>query len=119
MTNKRRNQDDPIALRKQLIQMRLELNRQKLRHEGHVLLEPIQKLRGYQQRFSQSSKPLLMVVGVSLVSFLMARNHRSVRNVLPILRVASSFLPFLMAESRPTTRTTSEQPDNLTHNKAH
>lgn len=119
MTSKRCNQDDPTALRKQLIQMRLELNRQKLRHEGQVMLEPVQKLRGYQQRFSQSSKPLLMVAGVSLASFLMARNHRSVRHLLPFLRVASSVLPFLMTESRSTTRTTAEQPDNLAHNKTH
>lgn len=119
MTNQQRNKDDPIALRKQLIQMRLELNRQKICHEGLVLLEPVKKLRSYQQRFTQSTKPLLVVAGVTLVSFLMARNHRSVSNLLPVLRVASSFLPFLMAEPASRTRTISEQTDNLAKNKTH
>lgn len=36
-----KHKDTPIALRKQLIQMRLELNRQKIRHESLVLLEPV------------------------------------------------------------------------------
>lgn len=55
MRSKRHKHDNSIALRKQLIQMRLELNRQKIRHEGLILLELIDKLRGYKQRLSEGS----------------------------------------------------------------
>ncbi len=51
----KQHKDDPIALRKQLIQMRLELNRQKIRHESLVLLEPVEKLRNFKQRDPKSS----------------------------------------------------------------
>ncbi|HZJ95399.1 MAG TPA: hypothetical protein VFD11_07590 [Thiopseudomonas sp.] len=117
MTDQQRNKDDPIALRKQLIQMRLELNRQKIRHEGLALLEPVHKLRGYQKYLSQGSKPLLLVAGVTLASFLMARNHRAVSSLLPVLRVASSLLPLLTTYSRPTSSTSTAQADNLNQNK--
>lgn len=117
MTHQQRKQDDPTALRKQLIQMRLELSRQKIRHEGLALLEPVQKLRGYQKYLSQGSRPLLLVAGVTLASFLITRNHRAVGSLLPVLRVASSLLPLLMTYSRSTSSTSAAQGDNLNQNK--
>lgn len=117
MTAKQRKQDDSIALRKQLIQMRLELNRQKICHEGLVLLEPIDKLRGYKQRLSEGSTPLLIVAGVTLVSFFMARKRRSVNGFMPILRVASNLLPLFITAS--STQTDKNKSHTGTASKPH
>lgn len=112
MTNKQHN-DDPIALRKQLIEMRLELNRQKIRHESMALLEPVQKLRGYQKRLTQGSTPLLIVAGATFASFFLTRNRRSAGKMLPLLKVAAGLLPFLLVKSQSEADTTSSQADNL------
>lgn len=90
MTQKQPYTDDPIALRKQLIQMRMELNRQKIHHEGLVLIEPIQKIRSYKARFLHSANPLLLVTGVTLASFFITRKRRSVSGLIPALSVATS-----------------------------
>jgi hypothetical protein len=94
------NKDDPLALRKQLIQMRLELNRQKVRHQALVLIEPVQKMRSYKKRLLQGSNPLLLVVGVTLAGFFIARKRNSANTLLSVVRVASSLLPLLIAASR-------------------
>jgi hypothetical protein len=109
----KQHKDDPIALRKQLIQMRLELNRQKIRHESLVLLEPVEKLRSFKQRFTQGTTPLLVVAGVTLASFFLTRNRKSSGNFLPIVKVAASLLPLLMASSAAEADTTAAQTDNL------
>lgn len=106
------NNSDQIALRKQLIQMRLELNRQKIRHEGMVLLEPVEKLRGFKKRLSSGSTPLLLVAGVTFASFFIGRNRRSSSRWLPMARVAASLLPLFMS-SADKADTTTEQADNL------
>lgn len=110
MTQQHRK-NDPIALRKQLIQMRLELNRQKIRHEGIVLLEPVEKLRGYKQRFMSGTKPIWAVAGVGLASFLLARKKRSVGSLLPMMRIAVSLLPLLMSKSHLETDTAPTKTD--------
>lgn len=117
MTIKKHKTDHPVALRKQLLQMRLELNRQKIRHEALVLLEPIEKIRGYKKRLSEGSTPLLIVAGVTLASFFMTRNRRSASGLLPLVRIASSLLPLFMTASHSETATSAEQADNL--NKRH
>ena len=117
MKTKNHKKEHPIALRKQLLQMRLELNRQKIRHEALVLLEPIEKLRGYKKRLSEGSTPLLIVAGVTLASFFMTRNRRSASGLLPIVRIASSLLPLFMTASQSETATSIKQTDNL--NKRH
>ena len=109
----KQHKDDPIALRKQLIQMRLELNRQKIRHESLVLLEPVEKLRNFKQRFTQGSTPLLMVAGVTLASFFLSRNRQSGGDFLPIVKIAASLPPLLMASSATEADTTASQTDNL------
>lgn len=106
------NNSDQIALRKQLIQMRLELNRQKIRHEGMVLLEPVEKLRGFKKRLSSGSTPLLLVAGVTFASFFIGRNRRSSSRWLPMARVAASLLPLFMS-SADKADTTTGQADNL------
>ena len=98
MTSKKLK-DDPIALRKQLIQMRLELNQQRIHHESIVLLEPVAKLRGLKQRFNQGATPLLAVAGVTLVSFFMARNRRSASSLMPVVKIAASLLPLFVGKS--------------------
>ena len=113
MTIKKHKTDHPVALRKQLLQMRLELNRQKVRHEALVLLEPIEKLRGYKKRLSEGSTPLLIVAGVTLASFFMTRNRRSTSKLLPLVRIASSLLPLFITASHSETATSTEQADNL------
>lgn len=105
--------DDPIALRKQLIEMRLELNRQKIRHESLILLKPVEKLRVYKQRFTQGSTPLLMVAGVTLASFLMARNRRSASGFMPLVKIAASLLPLFIASPAAQADTDASQADNL------
>lgn len=117
MSIKNHKKAPPIALRKQLLQMRLELNRQKIRHEGLVLLEPIEKLRGYKKRLAEGSTPLLVVAGVTLASFFMTRHRRSASGLLPLVRIASSLLPLFMTASHSETATSTEQADNL--NKRH
>ena len=113
MTIKQHKKDDRIALRKQLLQMRLELNRQKIRHEGLTLLEPVAKLRGYKKRLSEGSTPLLVVAGVTLASFFMTRNRRSASALMPIARIAASVLPLFIAASHSEKASTTEQTDNL------
>ena len=105
--------DDPLALRKQLIQMRLELNRQKIRHESLVLLEPVEKLRGIKQRFTQGSTPLLVVAGVTLASFFLTRNSHSARQIVPLVKIAASLLPLFLSTASTEADTTPAQADNL------
>ncbi len=109
----KQDKDDPIALRKQLLQMRLELNRQKIRHETLVLLEPVEKLRGYKKRLTQGSTPLLIVAGVTLASFFLTRNRDSTSNFLPIVRTAASLLPLFMMAPTAEADTSRSQTDNL------
>lgn len=117
MTAKQRKKDNQTALRKELIQLRLELNRQKIRHETLQLLEPIEKLRGYKQRLSEGSTPLLIIAGITLASFFMTRNRRSANGLLPLVRIASSLLPLFMTASLKEKATSTEQTDYL--NKKH
>lgn len=99
MTDKFYKKDDPQALRKQLLQMRLELNRQKIRHEGITLLEPLQKVRSYKQRFTQGSNPLLVVAGITIASFFITRKRRSMGSFMPVLRIAAGLLPLFISAS--------------------
>lgn len=94
------HKNDSLALRKQLIQLRLEVSRQKLRHETLVLVEPVQKIRHYQKRFTQSANPLLLVAGVTLASFFITRNRSSVSSLSSIVGIASSLLPLLIKPSQ-------------------
>lgn len=91
--------NDSLALRKQLIQMRLELNRQKIRHEGIILLEPVEKLRDYKHRFMSGRTPMLAIAGVGLASFFLARKKRSIGSFLPVMRIAAGLLPLLLNHS--------------------
>lgn len=110
MTLKQSNKDDPIALRKQLIQMRMELNRQKIHHEGLVLLEPIQKARRYKERFLQSANPLLLVAGVTLASFFITRKRHSVSGLIPVLSIATSLARLFINATPPSTKDSTAAP---------
>lgn len=115
MSNLTHKKQDPLVLRKQLIQMRLELNRQKIRHEGLTLLKPMEKLRNYKKSIAQNSNPLLMVIGVSLAGFFIARKRHSIGSFLPALRIVSSLLPlFLTTANTSANQAKSDQPSNTT-----
>ncbi len=107
------NKNDQAALRKQLIQMRLELNRQKIRHEALVLLEPVAKLRSLKQRFTQGSTPLLIVAGVTIASFFLTRSRHSASGLAPLVKIAASLLPLFIARSTAEADTTVSRADNL------
>ena len=109
----KQSKNDSIALRKQLIQMRMELNRQKICHESLVLLEPVQKLRDYKQRLSQGSTPVLIVAGVTLASFFITRNRHSASSLLPLVKIAASLLPIFIATPTVEADKTAPQADNL------
>lgn len=105
--------EDPVALRKQLIQMRMELNRQKIRRESLVLLEPVEKLRSFKQRLSQGATPLLVIAGATLTGLFLSRNRSTTHNVLPILKIAASALPlFFKTSSSKNKATTSESSEH-------
>ena len=109
----KQSKNDPIALRKQLIQMRMELNRQKICHESLVLLEPVQKLRDYKQRLTRGSMPILIVAATTLASFFITRNRHSASSLLPLVKIAASLLPLFMATPTAEADTTASQTDNL------
>lgn len=108
-------QDDPVALRKQLIQMRLELNRQKIQHEGLALIEPIQKIRSYKERFFHSANPLLLVAGVTLASFFITRKRHSVSGFIPVLSIATSlarlFINATPSSTKDSTTASTKEPE--------
>lgn len=82
--------------RKQLLQMRLELHRQKIRHEALVLAQPVKKAQRYKQQLQNSNNPLLWVAGVGIVGFVAARNRKGLEGLLSLARTASSLLPLVM-----------------------
>jgi hypothetical protein len=57
-------------LQKQLIQMRMELHRQEMRHEVLLALQPLQKIRSMKQGV-QKAKPWISLAGM-VTPFLVA-----------------------------------------------
>lgn len=101
-----------VALRRELLQMRLELNRQKIRHEALVLVEPVQKIRNYQKRFTQGAHPLLLVGGVTLASFFITSKRNSAGGLLSIARIASSLVPLFIKATKESSNVAADN-DNL------
>lgn len=106
------NKTDPVALRKQLIQMRLELSRQKIRHEALILIEPVEKIRNYKKRFTQGAHPLLLVAGITLASLFITRNRNLASSLPSVVGIVSSLLPLFLRPGQETDKVTAGT-DNL------
>jgi hypothetical protein len=69
-----------LELRKALIQMRLELNRQQLRHETLLLVKPLQNARDLSQHCSsalgKSSAPILGAVALGILALALVQRKQ-------------------------------------------
>lgn len=63
-------------LKKALIQMRMELNRQEMRHEVLLVAQPLQQINSFRQRW-QTAKPWLSLVGLVTPIVIAALRQRS------------------------------------------
>ncbi len=64
------------ALKKELIQMRMELHRQEMRHEVLLALQPLQKIRSVKNSW-QKAKPWISLAGLVTPVVVAAFRHRS------------------------------------------
>jgi hypothetical protein len=64
-------------LKKALIQMRMELNRQEMRHEVLLVAQPLQQINSFRQRW-QTAKPWLSLAGIVTPILVTALRNRSV-----------------------------------------
>ena len=64
-------------LKKSLIQMRMELHRQEMRHEMLLALQPLQQINSFRQRW-QTAKPWVSLAGIVTPVIIAALRHRSV-----------------------------------------
>jgi hypothetical protein len=63
-------------LKKALIQMRMELNRQEMRHEVLLVAQPLQQINSFRQRW-QTAKPWLSLAGLVTPIVIAALRQRS------------------------------------------
>lgn len=94
-------------LRKAIVRLRLEVQRQELRQEVHQLLQPLKQAREMGlglRRQLPASAPLWAAGGAGLLALALGRNRRLRR----ILRLGLLLIPLLL-EAR--TRNRSEAPD--------
>jgi hypothetical protein len=64
------------ALKKELIQMRMELHRQEMRHEVLLALQPLQKIRSVKNSW-QKAKPWISLAGLVTPVVVAAFRHKS------------------------------------------
>lgn len=64
------------TLKKALIQMRMELNRQEMRHEVLLVAQPLQQIRSFRQRW-QKAKPWISLAGIVTPVIVATLRHRS------------------------------------------
>lgn len=64
-------------LKKALIQMRMELNRQEMRHEVLLVAQPLQQINSFRQRW-QTAKPWISLAGIVTPILVTALRNRSV-----------------------------------------
>ena len=64
------------ALKKELIQMRMELHRQEMRHEVLLALQPLQKIRSVKNSW-QRAKPWISLAGLVTPAVVAAFRHRA------------------------------------------
>ena len=63
-------------LKKALIQMRMELNRQEMRHEVLLVAQPLQQINSFRQRW-QTAKPWLSLAGLVTPIVIAALRNKS------------------------------------------
>ena len=63
-------------LRKALIQMRMELHRQEMRHEVLLVAQPLQQINSFRQRW-QTAKPWLSLAGLVTPIVIAALRNKS------------------------------------------
>jgi hypothetical protein len=69
-----------LELRKALIQLRLELHRQQLRHETLLVVKPLQNARNLSQQWTsvlgKSSAPVLGAIAVGILAFVFVQRKQ-------------------------------------------
>jgi hypothetical protein len=69
-----------LELRKALIQMRMELHRQQLRHETLLVVKPLQNVHSLSQQWTsalgKSSAPVLGAVAVGILAFVFVQRKQ-------------------------------------------
>jgi len=81
-------------LRKAIIRLRLEMQRQQIRQEGELLLHPLKQARSFGQnvRGSFSSTPLWGAGGAAALALLFGRKRRWIR----LLRLGIALAPIIL-----------------------
>jgi hypothetical protein len=82
-------------LRKAIIRLRLEMQRQQIRQEGELLMQPLRQARNLGQNFRSSlhgSTPLWGAGGAAALALLLGRKRRWIR----FLRLGIALLPMIL-----------------------
>ncbi|MDH4569513.1 hypothetical protein E8E95_22790 [Pseudomonas sp. BN414] len=80
-------------MRKALIRLRLEMQRQELRHETLLLTQPIRQARDFTRQLDIPHAPLWGMAAVAVLGFLVARKGSLRRG----LRLGGALYPLLQA----------------------
>ncbi|WP_447747973.1 hypothetical protein [Pseudomonas nicosulfuronedens] len=82
-------------LRKAIIRLRLEMQRQQIRQEGELLLQPLKQARSLSQNLRSGlsgSAPLWGAGGAAALALLLGRKRRWIR----LLRVGIALVPIIL-----------------------
>lgn len=82
-------------LRKAIIRLRLEMQRQQIRQEGELLLQPLKQARNLGQSMRSGlsgSTPLWGAAGAASLALLLGRKRRWIR----LLRVGIALVPIIL-----------------------
>lgn len=86
-------------LRKAIVRLRLEMQRQQIRQEGDLLLQPLKQARNLGQNLRSSlsgSTPLWGAGGAAALALLLGRKRRWIR----LLRVGIALAPIILQMRR-------------------
>ena len=67
-----------VQLKKALIQMRMELHRQEMRHEVLLVAQPLQQINSFRQRWQQA-KPWISLAGIVTPVIVAALRNKTVK----------------------------------------
>ncbi|MCO6059400.1 hypothetical protein NG726_22345 [Pseudomonas sp. MOB-449] len=87
-------------MRKALVRLRLEMQRQELRHESLLLTQPVRQVRDFTRQLDIPHAPLWGIAAVAVLGFLTARKGSLRRG----LRLGNALLPLLQALLKPSPR---------------
>ncbi|MFZ6049633.1 hypothetical protein ACFW0H_26350 [Pseudomonas sp. CR3202] len=80
-------------MRKALVRLRLEMQRQELRHESLLLTQPLRQAREFSRQLDIPHAPLWGMAAIAALGFFAARKGSLKRG----LRLGSALLPLLQA----------------------